>query len=245
MGTWHSWLARRVYIAKVGGSNPSVPTMNIIYQDKNLLVIDKPAGMSADKELMSELVKEFPELKKAGKPPRYGLIHRLDKDTSGILLIAKDDGALSFFQKQFKQRAVKKKYIALVYGIMPEKEGEIKTLISRDGIKQKALLLQGPKKADSRVAETFWRVIKRYKGYTLLELSPKTGRKHQIRVHLAYLGFPVTGDKLYSFKNQKPPKNLQRQFLHANELKIKLLDGNDKIFRSDLPKELKQIIKTI
>jgi len=219
--------------------------MNIIYQDKNLLVINKPAGINSDQELMPELIKEFPELKKAGNHPRYGLIHRLDKETSGILLIAKNNDALSFFQKQFKQREIKKKYTALVYGITPEKNGEIKTLISRDGIKQKVFPLYGPKKADSRIAETSWKAIKRYKEYTLVEASPKTGRKHQIRVHLAYLGFPVVGDKLYSFKNQKPPKGLQRQFLHASELKIRLLNGKERNFLSDLPKELKQIIETL
>jgi 23S rRNA pseudouridine1911/1915/1917 synthase len=219
--------------------------MNIIYQDKNFLVIDKPAGISSDEELMPKLVKEFPELEKVGARPRYGLIHRLDKDTSGILLVAKDENALSFFQKQFEQRKVEKKYIALVYGRIIEKSGEIKTLISREGIKQKIFPLYGPKKADSRIAETSWKVIKRYKEYTLVEASPKTGRKHQIRVHLAHLGFPIAGDKLYSFKNQKPPKGLQRQFLHANELKIRLLNGNEENFLSDLPKELKQIIKTL
>ncbi len=217
----------------------------VIYENKNLLVIDKPAGISSDEELMPRLVKEFPELQKVGTHPRYGLIHRLDKDTSGILLVAKDEDALSFFQKQFKQREVEKKYTALVYGIMPEKGGEIKTLISRDGIKQKTLPLHGPKRADSRIAETSWKVIKRYKEYTLVSASPKTGRKHQIRVHLAHLGFPVAGDKLYSFKNQKSPKGLQRQFLHASELKIRLLNGSEKNFLSDLPKELRQIIKTL
>lgn len=219
--------------------------MNTIYQDKNLFVIDKPAGISSDKELMLKLVKEFPELKKVGTNPRYGLIHRLDKDTSGILLIAKNKNALSFFQKQFKQRKVRKKYIALVQGIVPEKSGEIKTLISREGIKQKAFPFLGPKKADSRIAETSWKVIKGYKEYTLVEASPRTGRKHQIRVHLAHLGFPIVGDKLYSFKNQKTPKGLQRQFLHASELKIRLLNGNEEIFQSILPKELKQIIKIL
>jgi 23S rRNA pseudouridine1911/1915/1917 synthase len=128
---------------------------------------------------------------------------------------------------------------------MPKKSGEIKTLISRNGIKQKAFPLHVPKRADSRIAETSWKIIKRYKEYTLIEASPKTGRKHQIRVHFAHLGFPIVGDKLYSFKNQKSPKGLQRQFLHASELKIRLLNGNEENFLSDLPEELKQILKTL
>ena len=219
--------------------------MNIIYQNKNLFVIDKPAGINADKELMIKLVKEFPELKTVGAHPRYGLIHRLDKNTSGILLVAKNENALSFFQKQFKQRKVRKKYIALVSGVMSENNGEIKTLISRRGIKQEASPLCGPKKADSRIAETSWKTIKKYKEYTLVEASPRTGRKHQIRVHFSYLGFPIVGDKLYSFKNEKTPKGLQRQFLHASELKITLLNGNEENFQSNLPKELKQVIKIL
>ncbi len=219
--------------------------MNIIYQDKNLLTLDKPAGINADKELMAELTEQLPELKKAGDYPRYGLIHRLDKNTSGVLLIAKNNNSLFLFQKQFKERKVEKKYIALLYGIIARKNGEIKTLISRQGIKQRAFLLGGPKKTDSRIAETSWKVIERYQEHTLVEAIPKTGRKHQIRVHFAYLGFPVVGDNLYSFKNQKPPKNLQRQFLHAKELKIKLLNGNNKIFHSRLPQELEQVLKNL
>ncbi|MEA3452754.1 MAG: RluA family pseudouridine synthase [Patescibacteria group bacterium] len=219
--------------------------MNIIYQDKNLLVINKPAGINSDKELMMELIKELPELIKAGEYPRHGLIHRLDKDTSGILLIAKNNKSLSFFQKQFKERKVDKKYIALVQGTIPKKSGEIKTLINREGIKQKTFPLLGPQRVGSRIAETSWKIIKEYKEYTFVEATPKTGRKHQIRVHFAHLGFPIAGDKLYSFKNKKKPKGLQRQFLHANQLKIRLLDGKEKIFRSDLPEELKQIIKIL
>lgn len=230
--------------------------MKIIYKDKNLLVIDKPAGIvvfsekkNNEKTLIDYLLKKFPELKNIGKPPRYGVIHRLDKDTSGILLIAKNNQALSFFQKQFKQRKVEKKYLALVIGTTKESEGTIKTLIGRSGggIKQRAYLAAGPesKKSGPRLAETRWKVVKQYKNYTLVEAFPKTGRKHQIRVHLAYLGHPIAGDKLYCFKNQPRPKNLKRQFLHAKSLKIKMLDGKQKEFTSTLPQELKQILKTL
>jgi len=223
--------------------------MDIIYQDKNLLAVDKPSGINSDKELMEKLVKEFPELKKAGECPRYGLIHRLDKDTSGILLIAKDNKSLSFFQKQFKQKEIEKKYIALVAGSIKSNEGIIKTLIGRDkkSIKQRVYLPSSPesKRTGPRPAETLWKVLERYKKFTLIEASPKTGRKHQIRVHLAYIGHPVVGDKFYSFKNQLCPKNLKRQFLHSNELKIKLFNGQKKKFISQLPKELKQILRTI
>lgn len=236
----------------------SQPNMSFetLYEDENLLVIDKPAGLvvfsegqTKEKTLIDYLIEKFPELKNVGKPPRYGIIHRLDKDTSGILLIAKNNPALSFFQKQFKKREVEKKYLALVSGVIKDKEGVIKTLISRsrDGIKQKASLQASPesKKIGARLAETFWKVIKRYNGYSLVEAIPKTGRKHQIRVHFSHIGHPIAGDKLYSFKNQLCPKGLERQFLHATELKIKLLDNEQKVFHSELPKELKEILKNL
>ncbi len=224
-------------------------SLKIIYNDENLLVVDKPAGIRADKELMVEVTKEFPELKKVGEGPRYGLIHRLDKDTSGVILIAKNAQALFFFQKQFKQRRIEKKYLALVSGKLKEKQGTIKTLIGRSkkGIRQRAYLPIGPeaKKSGPRMAETQWRVIKEYNNFSLIEASPKTGRKHQVRVHLAYIHHPIAGDKLYSFKNQICPKELTRQFLHAKELNIKLPNKENKKFISKLPEKLKKILKKL
>jgi len=204
-----------------------------IYEDNELLVLNKPAGTDVSK------IETFIDL------PRNGLIHRLDKDTSGVLLFAKNKKALSFFQKQFQERKVKKTYIALVNGIIEQNQGEIETLIGRQGIKQKVFNLLSPesKKTGPRQAKTAWKVIKRYNNHTLLEARPKTGRKHQIRVHMAHLGFPIVGDKLYSFKNQK--SSLQRHFLHAKQITIKTLDGNEKTFTSELPKELKKYLENI
>ena len=211
--------------------------MKTIYQDKDLLVIDKPAGISID-----ALKNQLPET----DLPRNGIIHRLDKDTSGLLLVAKTSKSLLFFQNQFKNREIEKTYIALVFGKMEEDNGICKTLIGRDrsGIKQKVYLLTSPasKKTGPREAETEWKVIKRYEGYTLVEAKPKTGRKHQIRVHLAYLGHPIAGDKLYSFKNQKTPIGLERQFLHAKSLKLTMLNNEIKEFQSELPIDLKNIL---
>jgi 23S rRNA pseudouridine1911/1915/1917 synthase len=207
--------------------------MKIIYQDKNLLVIDKPAGFS-----VNDLETQLPE--------NNFLIHRLDKETSGLLMIAKNKKNLLFFQKQFKNREIEKKYIALVNGQIKEKTGTIKTLIGRakNSIKQKAYLLEGPerKKTGPRIAITKWKLLKKYKDYTLVEADIKTGRKHQIRVHFSYLGYPVVGDKLYSFKNQKKTKGLKRQFLHAKSIKVKMPNEKTKKFTSVLPKELKNIL---
>jgi len=200
----------------------------ILYENKDLLVIDKPAGMGAD------------------DIPRR--VHRLDKDTSGILLIAKNDKALEFFQKQFKKRRVKKKYLALVVGNLKNEKGKIETLIGRspkNRLKQKIYLPFEPAALGKRTAITEYRVLKRFKEYTLVEVEPKTGRKHQIRCHFAYLGHPIAGDKIYGFKNQPVPEDLKRHFLHATYLKIKLPDDQEMEFKSDLPEDLKSVLEKL
>jgi len=199
--------------------------MKKIYEDDDVLVVDKPAGV-----VITDI---YPDLSK---------VHRLDKDTSGVLLIAKNEKALIFLQKQFKQRSVEKKYIALVVGNIKNNQGKIETLIGRalkDKKKQKAYLPLERRAQGKRKAITKYKVIKRLKDYTLLEVFPKTGRKHQIRCHLAYLGHPIAGDKVYGFKNQICPKGLKRQFLHANYIKIKLPNHKHKEFKSELPNDLK------
>ncbi|HDJ30385.1 MAG TPA: RluA family pseudouridine synthase [bacterium] len=228
--------------------------LKIIYEDKNIMVIEKtagivvfPEGKSKTNTLADYLIKEYPELKKAGKPPRYGIVHRLDKDTSGILLIAKNNSSLSFLQKQFKERKVIKKYLALVAGIVKKDSGKIETLMGRSpkNRKKQRVFLEGePKSENKRRAITLYKVIDRFKNCTFLEVEPKTGRKHQIRCHLAWIHHPIIGDKLYGFKNQLN-FNLNRHFLHASYLKITLPTGEEKEFRSDLPSELKNIIKTL
>lgn len=218
-----------------------------IYEDKELLVVDKSAGIDVI-EMMNSLVKEDSQLKKVGEEPRYGLIHRLDKDTSGVILVAKSNQGLIFFQKQFKKKNVKKKYLALVVGNIKEDKGEIKTLIGRgisDRKKQKVYLPHEPHSEGKRDAITDYKVVKRFKDYTLLEVYPQTGRKHQIRTHFSYLGHPIVGDKVYGFKNQPCPKGLDRHFLHAQCIKIDMLDGKRKEFCSDLPNSLQNIINKL
>ncbi|PIZ88142.1 MAG: hypothetical protein COX91_01790 [Candidatus Nealsonbacteria bacterium CG_4_10_14_0_2_um_filter_39_15] len=196
--------------------------MKIIHEDENVQVYDKPAGINCD---------DFEKR-----------IHRLDKDTSGIFLVAKNEKALEFFQKQFQERKVEKKYLALVVGNLKNKEGEIKTLLGRspkDPRKQKVYLPHEPQNEGKREAVTRYKVLQRFKDYDLIEVKPETGRKHQIRAHFTYLGHPVAGDKLYGFKGQVCPKGLKRQFLHASYLKIELPNGEIKEFQSELPNELK------
>ncbi len=226
--------------------------LKIIYEDKDILVIDKPAGIvvfpetqTSDKTLIDLIIEKYPDLKNVGEAPRYGIVHRLDKDTSGILLAAKKNKALFFLQKQFKTRNIEKRYIALVVGNIKDKQRTIETLIGRspkNRIKQKVYLAGEPGSIGKRKAVTEYKVIERFKDYTLIEISPKTGRKHQIRCHFSYLQHPVVGDKMYGFKNQPCPKELNRHFLHAYYLKIKLPNGREKEFKSELPQDLKNTI---
>jgi len=214
----------------------------IIYEDNDIIVINKPAGIlvhPTSKGEKNTLIDYFPRAK---------LVHRLDKDTSGILLIAKDDRTLNFLQKQFQERKVKKKYLALVVGNLKSKKGEIKTLLGRspkDRRKQKVFLPKDPGAEGKREAVTKYEVLQSYENYDLIEAEPLTGRKHQIRAHFAYLSHPIAGDKLYSFKSQLCPKGLKRQFLHANYLKVQLPSEKTKEFKSDLPEELKLCLQKL
>jgi 23S rRNA pseudouridine1911/1915/1917 synthase len=228
--------------------------IKIIYEDNDVLVVDKPAGIvvfpegqTTEGTLIEALLDKYPELKSAGQAPRYGIAHRLDKDTSGILLVAKNSEALIFFQNQFINRRVEKKYVCLVEGDIKENTAEINTLIGRspqDPRKQKAYSLN-ESKTGRREAITEYKVLERYEEYTLLEVQIKTGRKHQIRCHLSYLQHPIAGDKLYGFKNSPIPNGLTRQFLHASYLKIQLPSGDTKEFNSELPEELNNILKNL
>lgn len=220
----------------------------IIYENDDILVVDKPAGIvvfpegkTEERTLINFLLKNNPALKNAGEKPRYGIVHRLDKDTSGILLVAKNNKSLIFLQKQFKDKRVEKKYIALVAGKVKAKQGVIETLIGRapkDRKKQKVYLPTEPDSKGKREAITGYKIMEKFRDYTLLEVFPKTGRKHQIRCHFSFLGHPIVGDKMYRFKNQLCPEGLSRQFLHASHLKIKLSDGKEKKFKSKLPEDL-------
>ena len=194
------------------------------------------------------LLEKYPELKNAGQAPRYGIVHRLDKDTSGLLLVAKTPEGLIFLQKQFKSREVEKKYTALVTGTVKDDWNTIHTLIGRakgDPRKQKAYSLEIAKTTGLREAITEYKVLERFASYTLLEVQIKTGRKHQIRCHMAYIHHPIAGDAMYGFKDSPRPEGLQRQFLHASYLKIQLPSGQIKEFYSDLPEDLQLVIQNL
>jgi 23S rRNA pseudouridine1911/1915/1917 synthase len=226
----------------------------IIYQDKDVLVVEKPAGVvvfpegqTTENTLIDQLILEHPDLKNAGEAPRYGIVHRLDKDTSGVLLVAKTPEALIFFQKQFKNRTVEKKYLALVCGQIEGNWGSLHTLMGRsksDPRKQKAFPLT-KEAAGLRDAITEYNVLEKFAEYTLLEVRIKTGRRHQIRCHLGSIHHPVAGDQLYGFKDSPRPEGLKRQFLHASSISIQLPSGKTQEFHSELPEELAKILTNL
>ncbi|MCH7604581.1 RluA family pseudouridine synthase [Patescibacteria group bacterium] len=209
--------------------------LKILYEDDTVSAVDKTAGIDAEQI--------------------SGRVHRLDKDTSGVLLLAKSDGVKQFLQKQFQERKVQKTYICLVVGTIKEDNGRVETLLGRspaDRRKQRVYPLGNPQtegmpagRQGRRDAITEYRVLKRYINYTLLEVIPKTGRKHQIRAHMVHLGHPIAGDKLYGFKNQSVPTNLERQFLHAKSLSITMPNGKKKKFTSELPQDLQKVLDAL
>ena len=247
--------------------NPNIK-LNILYEDADVLVINKPAGLSVhprqdknglpllsevDSTLVSGLLAYYPLIANVGDHPllRPGLVHRLDKDTSGVMIIAKNQTSFNWLKAQFKEKGVTKKYIALVHGSLKEKQGTIKTLLARaieNPTKQKVA------KQGGKEAITQYKVIREFKNYTLLEASPQTGRLHQIRVHLAHIGHPVVGDAKYGQRLKSDFKGraksdfselLNRQFLHAQELKIMLPDGQKKTFSAPLPTNLNAVLRAL
>jgi len=220
--------------------------LNIVYEDKDVIVVDKPAGLTVHPgagqkncTLVNGLLAHYPLLKDVGDDPtRPGLVHRLDKDTSGLMIVAKNNSAFEWLKNQFQQRKVEKKYLALVAGEPKESSGTIKTFLTRsksDPTKQKV-------GQTGKEAITLYKTVKKFEDYTLIEAVPKTGRMHQIRVHLAWLGCPVAGDKKYGRKNQSSLQGLKRHFLHASELTISLPSGQKRTFVSALPGNLDQTL---
>lgn len=223
---------------------------NIIYEDKNILVIDKPSGLVVQPEqgkdsitLIDHLLKLRPEIKDVGEDPtRPGLVHRLDKDTSGLILIAKNNKSFIELKNKFKNREIQKTYTALVVGALKEKYGIIDKPIGRakSRIKQTTRFIA----AMERPAITEYKVTKEFGNFSLMEIKPKTGRMHQIRVHLASIGHPIAADKTYGFKRQPAIKGLNRQFLHATEIEFELF-GKNYHFESKLPGELQTALKNL
>lgn len=222
----------------------------IVFEDDNILVIDKPAGLlvhPTDKmendTLVNGLLAYYPKLKKIGEDPiRPGIVHRLDKDVSGLMLVCKTQKAFEYFKKQFQERKVKKIYTALVHNPMERMEGTIDLPLERS---EKGKMLVKSKEQGGKEAITKYTVIKQFQNFSLLEVQILTGRTHQIRTHLNFLNHPIVGDKLYQQKKVKASVELDRPFLHSTKLGFKNLDGKYLEFESKLPLKLSKILKNI
>lgn len=222
----------------------------IIFGDENFLVVDKPSGLEVasivekdEPTLVDWLVKKYPAIAKVGPDPaRPGIVHRLDKSASGLLVIAKTEAAFENLSSQFKMRRVEKEYLVLVYGKPPEEEGEIVFPLARAKSGRFAALPIGSEAG--RQAITEYEVLEHFKNFSLLKVKIKTGRTHQIRVHLFALGCPVVGDKLY---RQKKIKNQPavRLFLHAARLKFHGQNSELFEFESELPRDLSDFLETL
>lgn len=205
-----------------GHAEPAEP-LHIVYEDAHLLVVDKPAGVVVhpapghpDGTLVDALLAHLPGLDTSGDPTRPGIVHRLDKDTSGLLIIAKDAATHTALAAQMKERHMTKRYLALVEGEMSVREGVIEAPVGRDPRNRQRMGVV-TLAAGGRDARTRFRVLRSHRGRTLLELQLETGRTHQIRVHLAALHHPVVGDATYG--RPQPPLP-PRQFLHAAHLEF-------------------------
>ncbi len=219
--------------------------LTIVYEDDDLIVIDKPAGLVVHPAvghdhgtLVNAVLGYAPDLEGVGGEVRPGIVHRLDKDTSGLMVVAKSDWALQVLQDQFKARTVKKVYIALVEGLVEPREGVIDAPIGRSrNHRQKMAVTR-----DGRLARTRYRVrqVFRDPDVTLVEAYPETGRTHQIRVHFAWLQHPLVGDTIYG--KRTPRFNLTRHFLHAASLSFTLPNGEARTFSSPLPPELQHVL---
>lgn len=228
----------------------------VIYEDKNFLAIDKPAGLlvhprelKAEFTLVDWLFKRYPEIKKVGDPDRPGIVHRLDRDTSGIMLVAKNQKYLEYLKNLFKALAIKKTYRALVYGRLTPKQGKIEKdiLVKKGSIKRTVFKGRG-----ERAAVTEYKVLRHFalslsngskENFTWVELTPLTGRTHQIRVHLASMGHPVVGDKIYGPKKEVLP--VKRQLLHAYSLEFSPSPGKRLKLVADLPADIMAILKSL
>nr|MBC7245057.1 RluA family pseudouridine synthase [Chloroflexota bacterium] len=219
--------------------------LTIVYEDADIVVVDKPAGMVVHPAhshrsgtLVNALLAHCPDLGGIGGELRPGIVHRLDKDTSGLLVVAKNDAAYRHLQHQFKQRLVHKTYLALTEGILEAAHGVIEAPIGRDPQQRKrmAVLPRG-----GREARTEYRALEYFAQHTLVEAEPITGRTHQIRIHFAFIGHPVAGDRVYGFRKQRLP--LPRQFLHAARLAFTLPASGQPIeFSSPLPDDLAAVL---
>jgi 23S rRNA pseudouridine1911/1915/1917 synthase len=236
---------------------PTAPTrlepedipLDILFENEDLLVINKPAGMvvhpaagHSSGTLVHAVLGHAPEMEGVGGEQRPGVVHRLDKDTSGLILLAKNDYAHRWLQEQFRAHQAKKTYLALVDGRPPTPAGRIEAPIGRDSRQRKQMAVVPPGKG--RPAFSEYCTLEAFAEHTLLEVNPETGRTHQIRLHLAFIGCPVAGDRIYGRRHASI--DLDRHFLHAARLTIRLPRQElPHSFEAPLPFELLQTLEAL
>jgi 23S rRNA pseudouridine1911/1915/1917 synthase len=236
---------------------PPVPTdlvreeipLDILFENEELLVVNKPAGMvvhpavgHASGTLVNAVLGYDPEIEGIGGEERPGVVHRLDKETSGVILLAKNERAHRWLQDQFRLRKVEKTYLALVDGKPPTPTGRVETYIGRDPSHRKQMAVVPESRGREAISE--YRTLESFRAHTLLEFHPLTGRTHQIRLHCAFLGCPIVGDEIYGRKKQSI--KMGRHFLHARSLKI-ILPGEKqpRVFEAPLPDGLEQVLDSL
>jgi 23S rRNA pseudouridine1911/1915/1917 synthase len=243
--------------------------VDIVYEDDDLAVVNKPSGMTVHAgsgkddagsrgTLVNALLYRFQQLSQLGGELRPGIVHRLDKETSGLIVVAKSDKAHRKLAEQFLRREVSKTYIALVHGWMPQTHGTVNTPISRDLVRRARMTTR---RVDGREAVTHWKLLRQinspYGRFSLLEVKIETGRTHQIRVHLSSIGHPVAGDTLYGApreitsqtghtRDASSPVSLARNFLHAAAIRFKHpIKGTPLSFEQPLPDDLQHFLRQI
>lgn len=236
---------------------PAAPTdvlpedipLDIVFENKDLIVVNKPAGMvvhpaagHASGTLVNAVLGYEPEMEGIGGEERPGVVHRLDKETSGLILLAKNERAHRWLQDQFRLRKVEKTYLALVDGKPPTSSGRVEAHIGRDPSHRKRMAIVPESRGREAISE--YRTIESFRAHTLLEFHPLTGRTHQIRLHCAFLGCPIVGDEIYGKK--KFSVEINRHFLHAYRLKIVLPgDTEARSFEVPLPDELERVLVSL
>jgi len=229
-----------------GNLEPESIPLDIVFENEHLVIINKPAGMvvhpapgHASGTLVHAALGNFGDLQGIGGEVRPGIVHRLDKDTSGLIIVAKNGKAHRWLQEQFRLRKVKKTYLALVDGKPPTPSGRVEAAIARDAAHRKQMTVVSDGRG--RAAITEFHTVKQFNQHTLVEAHPLTGRTHQIRLHMAFLGCPIVGDLVYGRK--KPSLDLERHFLHAYQISI-ILPGESeaRTFQAELPADLQTIL---
>jgi len=233
--------------------------IDILYEDGDLVVINKTAGMVVHPApgnytgtLVNALLFHCPDIGSIGGDIRPGIVHRLDKDTSGVMVVAKNSGAHENLSSQFKERSIQKQYLAVVHGKLAEDSGSIQLPIGRHPTQRKKMSTSS---RAGRKAETLWQVEKRYAGFTLLQLDLKTGRTHQIRVHCAAIHHPVVGDSLYGGRRSTAIpafvpdalrlllQKVKRQMLHARQLTFRHPTSSESMaFKAPLPDDMQALV---